>query len=62
MNRTKKRCNRGYEEREDKIRRLTELIQKNEYIIDPELLADAILRHLGMADREALSSRKKGAP
>jgi anti-sigma28 factor (negative regulator of flagellin synthesis) len=61
MKKSKKQCQPGKENREDKIKRLSELIKNNQYVIDPELLADAILKHLGMA-APGDARRKRRAP
>ena len=42
--------------REAKLRRLTELIRNDEYEVDADLLADAILKHLGLKPARRLSS------
>ena len=58
MRNTNKKCQQDKKEREIKIKRLTELIEKNEYVIDPELLADAILKHLGMGERPETENKR----
>ena len=45
--------------RELKIQRLRELIRKDEYVVDADLLADAILKHLGMHPRSNRRRRSK---
>ena len=47
MEKYRHRCVDMKEQRETRIRRLTDLVRDGSYSIDEESLADAILRHLG---------------
>ena len=47
-NREQPDCSEKQRLREAKLQRLMELIRKDEYAVDENLLADAILRHLGL--------------
>ncbi len=59
MKDSKKQCRAERESREEKIKRLSELIKNNEYVIDPETLADAILKHLGMDEPARGGGRRR---
>ncbi|MCS6912325.1 MAG: flagellar biosynthesis anti-sigma factor FlgM [Myxococcales bacterium] len=60
MDTRKHRCQRDAAEREERIRRITEQIRNDEYVVDAELLADAILRHLGMLAPAARQRTRQG--